>query len=85
MKPQDLLDRAIRGDIRNVRFGDLQNLVEALGFRMKRIRGSHHYYVHPTVDDVVNIQPVGRQAKPYQVRQVAELAERYSLKVENTR
>ncbi len=85
MKPRDLLDRAARGDVRNVRFADLERLVTALGFEAKRIRGSHHYYVHPGLDEVVNIQPQGRQAKPYQVRQVAELAARYSLNVESSK
>lgn len=40
MKPSDLLDRAARGNVTNVRFGDLENLVLALGFRLVRIRGS---------------------------------------------
>lgn len=66
-----------------MKFADLQRLVEALGFEMKRIRGSHHYYVHPDLDEVVNIQPQNSQAKPYQVRQVAELVERYSLRVDH--
>lgn len=83
MKPHDLLDRASRGDVRNVRFADLQKLVEALGFEAERVRGSHHTYRHPGVREKVNLQPDGRQAKPYQVRQVADLAARYSLKVEN--
>ena len=82
MKPKDLLDRAARGDVRNVKFTDLQKLLDALGFQQSRIRGSHHFYIHPTIDEIVNIQPMGRQAKPYQVRQVADLTARYSLKVE---
>ena len=83
MKPRDLLDRCARGDVRNVRFADLEQLIEVLGFRLKRIGGSHHFYVHPDIDAVLNIQPLGRQATPYQARQVAELAARYSLTVEN--
>jgi predicted RNA binding protein YcfA (HicA-like mRNA interferase family) len=83
VKPKQLLDRASRGDVRNVSFGDLQRLVEALGFEQDRIRGSHAIYRHPEVRERVNLQPHGRQAKPYQVRQVVELAARYSLAVES--
>ena len=83
MKPRELLDRACRGDVRNVRFADLQHLVEALGFRLERVRGSHHTYRHPAVRAIVNLQPHGRQAKPYQVRQVVELVARYALTVED--
>ncbi|MFN2569194.1 MAG: type II toxin-antitoxin system HicA family toxin [Candidatus Dormibacteria bacterium] len=83
MKSGDLLDRAAHGTVSNVRFADLQHLVEALGFQRQRIRGSHHTYRHPALRTTVNLQPQGRQAKPYQVRQVARLALLYSLKVED--
>jgi predicted RNA binding protein YcfA (HicA-like mRNA interferase family) len=83
MKPRQLLDRAARGDVRNVRFADLQRLVEALGFRLERVRGSHHTYRHPDVRVMVNLPSHGRQAKPYQVRQVVDLAARYALAVED--
>ena len=83
MKPRALLDRGARGDVRNVKFADLQRLVEAMGFEPDRTRGSHIMYRHPGVREKVNIQPQGHQAKPYQVRQVVELAARYSLEVEN--
>jgi predicted RNA binding protein YcfA (HicA-like mRNA interferase family) len=83
MKPKELLARAAQGNLRNVKFADLQRLAEAMGYRLKRVNGSHHVYVHPDLDHLLNIQPNGRQAKPYQVRQVAEIAARYSLRVEN--
>jgi hypothetical protein len=39
-------------------------------------------YRHPAVRQRVNIQRQGAQAKPYQVRQVLELVERYGLELE---
>lgn len=48
-------------------------------------RGSHRVYRHPDLREKVNLQPLGRQAKSYQVRQVVELVERYSLEVESDR
>ena len=53
----------------NVDFDDLCNLLEQLGFE-KRIRGSHHIYVMPGHNVMINMQRDGRMAKPYQVRQV---------------
>lgn len=82
VKPRDLLDRAARGNVSNVRFADLQRLVLALGFHLVRSQGSHHIYSQKDVLELVDLQDRNGQAKPYQVRQVVELAERYSLRVE---
>ena len=61
------------------------SFVVALGFGLQRVSGSHHIFIHPDVPEPVNLQDVGGQAKPYQVRQVVRLAERYDLRVENER
>jgi predicted RNA binding protein YcfA (HicA-like mRNA interferase family) len=82
MKPRELLARCARGDVANVAFRDLQRLLEALGFVVDRQRGDHHLYRHPAVRQRVNIQRQGPQAKPYLVRQVLELVERYGLELE---
>lgn len=63
----------------NVRFGDLCRLVEAFGFRLARVSGGHHIYLHPAVPELVNLQDVYGQAKPYQVRQFLRLVERHNL------
>jgi predicted RNA binding protein YcfA (HicA-like mRNA interferase family) len=78
-----LLTRLQQGNTANVRFNDAQRLVEALGFELDRTRGSHHIYRHATLQEKINLQPVGRQAKPYQLRQVLAIVERYDLKVED--
>ena len=54
-------------------------LVEAFGFRLSRIKGSHHIFVHPQVQELVNLQNVGGKAKPYQIRQFLRLVEQYNL------
>jgi len=56
-------------------------LVEAFGFRLSRVSGSHYILVHPDVPELVNLQEVKGQAKPYQVRQFLKLVERYNLKL----
>jgi hypothetical protein len=44
--------------------------------------GSHHIYVHADVPELVNLQNVNGQAKPYQVKQLLRLIERYNLQME---
>lgn len=79
MNPRRLLDRLAHGQLTNVRFADAQRLAEALGFELDRVRGSHHIYRHPTTGDRINLQPIGDQAKPYQLRQLLDLIERHAL------
>jgi len=73
-----LLQRVIQSQT-NVRFADVVSLAEALGFRLSRSRGSHRIYTHDRIPGLLNLQDVGGQAKPYQVRQLLKLVERYSL------
>ena len=54
----------VLGGSRNVRFADMQSLVEAFGFTLARVSGSHHIFSHPDVPELVNLQEVGGQAKP---------------------
>ena len=62
-----------------MRFDEMVALVEAFGFRLSRIKGSHHIFVHLQVRELVNLQDVDGKAKPYQVRQFLRLIERYDL------
>ena len=85
MRSRRLLAKLARGDLRNVAFSDVRRLVEAFGFQLLRISGSHHIYSHPDLPEVVNLQEVRGQAKPYQIRQFLRLVERYNLHLENDR
>jgi predicted RNA binding protein YcfA (HicA-like mRNA interferase family) len=57
-------------------------VVEAFGFRLSRVSGSHHIFVHSAVPELVNLQDVDGKAKPYQIRQFLKLVEKYNLKME---
>ena len=85
MRPRKLLRRLYEGNHANVRFRDLQALLAACGFELDRVAGSHHIYVHASVRVRLNVQEVRGQAKPYQLRQVLELLDRYDLRVEEDR
>ncbi len=82
MRPHKTL-AAISAGSRNLRFGDVLALARAFGFELVRVSGSHHILSHPIVRELVNLQDVSGQAKPYQVRQLMELVERYSLTLED--
>lgn len=62
----------------NVGFEELRGLLLRLGFT-ERVRGSHHVFVRPGIEDLVNLQREGSKAKPYQVRQVRSVILRYGL------
>ena len=65
----------------NIKFSDLQKLLKALGFRL-RIKGDHFIYSKDGVEEIFNIQPIGKSAKPYQVKQVRNIIKKYNLEVE---
>jgi HicA toxin of bacterial toxin-antitoxin, len=83
MDPRRLLARIARGDVANVSYSDLRRLAEMFGFELRRTSGSHHIFVHPDVPELLNLQEVRGQAKPYQVRQFLSLVERYALRLED--
>jgi HicA toxin of bacterial toxin-antitoxin, len=83
MKPKPLLQRLAGGAFQNVSFSDFRGLVESFGFTLDRVNGSHHIFTHPQIPELVNLQEVRGEAKPYQMRQFLRLVERYNLKMED--
>ena len=51
----------------NIAFQDLRRLLFDMGFT-ERIKGSHHIFMKEDVEEILNLQPKGQNAKPYQVR-----------------
>ena len=49
-----------------------------MGF-VVRIKGDHFIYTRNDVDEIINIQPKGNKAKPYQVKQVRNIILKYQL------
>jgi predicted RNA binding protein YcfA (HicA-like mRNA interferase family) len=66
-----------------IQFRDFQRLLVKLGFRLDRIRGSHHIYIHPAVTRPFSVQPVGKEAKPFQVRQLKDMIAEFNLGLED--
>ncbi|MGL5033981.1 MAG: type II toxin-antitoxin system HicA family toxin [Microcystaceae cyanobacterium] len=81
-KKQKLLKQILSGS-KNINFNDIVTLVEAFGFTLSRVNGSHHIFIHPQIPELVNIQNVKGKAKPYQVRQFLTIVEKYNLNLED--
>ena len=80
-KLKKILAKVLAGS-KNISFNDFVLLVEGFGFRLSRTSGSHHIFTHPNVKELVNLQNVNGQVKPYQIRQFMEVVERYALNLE---
>ncbi len=80
--PRKTLDRLLSGQAdANLAFADLVRLLEKLGF-VGRIKGSHHIFHQTGIEEILNLQPKGSQAKPYQARQVREVVLKYKLSLD---
>ena len=62
----------------SIRFDDLCALLDSLGFD-KRVNGSHHIFRKAGIEEKVNLQRDGNNAKPYQVKQVRTVLLKYKL------
>ncbi|MCX6049261.1 MAG: type II toxin-antitoxin system HicA family toxin [Chloroflexi bacterium] len=76
---EKILNRVLRGTSdTSISFSDLCYLLDALNFD-QRIRGSHHIFSRQGVAEILNLQPKGANAKPYQVKQVRNVILKYKL------
>ena len=66
----------------SIHFSEAVALLQALGFS-QRIRSSHHIFNKDGVEELINIQPDGSKAKPYQVKQIRDLILKYRLEVKD--
>jgi hypothetical protein len=62
----------------SIRFDALRALLVHLDFE-ERIRGSHHLFRRPGIEEKINLQRDGSTAKVYQVRQVRAIILKHRL------
>jgi hypothetical protein len=78
-KHQKLLLKILRGTSdAHIPFEGLRNVLLHLQFK-ERIKGDHHIFTREDIEEILNLQPKGSQAKPYQVRQVRQALVKYQL------
>jgi len=63
---------------KSIRFNELIHLLRTMGFS-ERIKGDHHIYYRQDIEEILNLQPNGSQAKAYQVKQVRNVILKYNL------
>ena len=81
VKPSKLYPLLLQSTDRSVSFRDFITLIEAFGFVHSRTKGSHLSYKHPICPKLMVIQPVGKDAKRYQVREFLDLVREYALQI----
>jgi len=82
MNRKKLLSNILQNQ-KNVSFSDFENLVAGFGFTLTRQSGSHRIYTNSAVNEILNLQEVKGQAKPYQVKQFLKIVEMHNLKLED--
>lgn len=63
---------------KNTAFNELRYILESAGF-LCRVKGDHFIYTRKDIAEIINIQPSGKMAKPYQVKQVRLLFQKYNI------
>ncbi|WP_373487245.1 type II toxin-antitoxin system HicA family toxin [Blastomonas sp.] len=81
-KPKKLYQLLLAGRAGVISFRDFVRLLEAFGFRHHRTSGSHHVYGHIKLARPLIIQPIGKDAKAYQVAQFLDMVEQSGLKLD---
>ena len=81
-KPDKLYQQLLNSSSRTISFRDFERLLRAFGFDLDRTTGSHRQYIHLDIPRAFPVQPDGKDAKRYQVREFLELVERYALHLE---
>jgi predicted RNA binding protein YcfA (HicA-like mRNA interferase family) len=79
VKPIKLYEQLLQSTDRSVSFRDFIALIQALGFVHERTKGSHMSFSHPDCPRLLVVQPLGKDAKRYQVRELLDLVEGYGL------
>lgn len=78
-KYSKLRERVLGGSAdSSIEFAELRKLLGRLEFE-ERVRGDHHIFTRNGVAEIINLQPKGKKAKAYQVKQVRGILVKYRL------
>ena len=71
--------RRILSNQKNVKFEELLLILNYFDFKCDRISGSHHIFKKEGITELINIQNVNGEVKPYQVKQFLSLVDKYGI------
>jgi hypothetical protein len=66
----------------NIGFADICHVLECAGFIRKPGQGSHTIFHKDGVEEIINLQPIGNNAKSYQVKQVRNPLLKYQPEID---
>ena len=67
-------NQKIRENPNNIKYSDFVNWLESNGFILDRVSGSHHIFVHPTIETPINVQKKkDGTVKAYQIKQTIKI------------
>jgi len=75
---QKLIEKAMNNPA-GIRFKELCLLAEHMGFQKRGGKGSHVVYERDGVEEILTFQDHKGMAKPYQVKQMLAVIEKYRL------
>jgi hypothetical protein len=84
MKPtqRDQLLKAARHD-QKTRYNEFKMLLENFGFRLASMNRLHNIFSHPKVPELINVQNINGEIRPFQVKQVINLMYKYQLRAKD--
>ena len=62
-----------------MKFREFERELRDYGFELSEPREAIEFYVHPKAPRPLSVQPIGNEAKPYQVRQLMAMIEEFEL------
>lgn len=65
------------------RYHAFKQILEQFGFRLISIHRLHNIFVHEQVPELLNVQNINGETKPFQVRQAIGLIYQYHLKAKD--
>lgn len=71
--------KKLKRNPKNVRFDKICKVAEMFGFKFRGGKGSHKIYVKDGVREMLNFQNIKGKVKPYQVKQLLKVIEKYKL------
>jgi predicted RNA binding protein YcfA (HicA-like mRNA interferase family) len=63
----------------NLDFENVCTMLRHLGFSERQTRGSHRIFHKEGVAEIINLQPRGREGKPYQMKQIRQIMLKYGM------
>ena len=78
MNKKEIINK-LKNNNKNIKYSDFCSILKYFGFVCKRQRGSHRLYSRVGVKELLNIQNVNGEIKPYQIKQFLNIIKKYNL------